>query len=585
MLAAVLVLTPSRLQRILTEPPTQFRGSHGATARGMNHTLSEEPRPHGLTLASVLEEVADRRPAHPAILYRDETISYGELRDAARSIASSLLALGVRRGDRVGALLSNQPEWVMMAMGAAYVGAVFVPFNTWYKRNEIGWLLRHCGVCCFVVADRFLKQDYTLVLRELLPELRQCIPGGLAAREFPSLRSLVVLGQSMAGAFTWEEFLSVGARQSRREVSEARAAVIPDDPAFILYTSGSTADPKGVLLAHGGIIANGWDMGTRRGVTADDRVWLGSPLFYGLGAANALPVTLTRGATLVLQGAFDAGTAIGVIERTRSTVYYGTGNMSRAILDHPDYERRRIATLQKGNAGTMTEYKRLTLVEMGIAQACAAYGLTESYGNATVSEVDDPLDVKLSTSGRPLPGIEVTIVDPQSGRPLGCGEIGLILLRGHTTPGYYNNDEENRRAFRGDGSFDTGDLGSLDPQGRLRFHARLKEVIKSGGINVSPMEVEQLLVQHPHIRDAHVVGIPHATRGQIVVAFVDADVALPEEEVRDFIRDRAASFKVPHRILFRDAAQLPRLASGKVAKLRLAEEASEEINTEPSDLP
>ena len=527
----------------------------------------------------MFEEVAARQPAHAAVLYRGETISYGELRSAAAGVARSLLALGVKRGDRVGALLSNQPEWVMMALGAAYVGAVFVPFNTWYKRTEIGWLLRHCGVSCFVFADRFLKHDYAATMRELLPGLAQCAQGEFASAEYPLLRQLIVLGGPLPGAFTWNEFLALGQATTHGQVYETLAAVRPKDPALILYTSGSTADPKGVLLAHGGVVSNGWDMGVRRRVLAEDRVWLGTPLFYGLGATNALPLTLTHGATLVLQGAFEAGAAIDVIERTASTVYYGTGNISRAILDHPDYRQARIGSLQKGNAGTMTEYKRLTIVEMGMAQACAAYGLTESYGNATVSEADDPVDVRLNTSGRPLPGVRVTIVDPGSGRPLSVGEVGLILLRGHTTPGYFNNEEENARAFRPDGAFDTGDLGSLDAEGRLVFHARLKEVIKSGGVNVSPMEVEQLLVQHPHIRDAHVVGIPHATRGQQVVAFVDADSGISEQDVRDFIQERAASFKVPQHVLFRSTGQFPRLASGKVAKVRLAEEAVNELRS------
>jgi len=303
-------------------------------------------------------------------------------------------------------------------------------------------------------------------------------------------------------------------------------------------------------------------------------VWLGSPLFYALGAANALPVTLTHGATLVLQGPFDAGRAIEVIEHTRATVWYGTGNMTRAILDHPGYAQRRIGSLQKGNAGTMTEYKRMTLVEMKMTLACGAYGLTESYGQATVQEADDPLEVKLHTNGRALPGMELRIVDPASGEPLRQGETGRVLIRGHITPGYFRNDEENARTLLADGWFDTGDLGSLDAEQRFLFHARLKEVIKTGGINVSPMEVEQLIVKYPRVRDAHVVGIPDPVRGQLIVAFVDTDAPLTEQEIRDFVRERAASFKVPHRVLFRDTEQLPRLASGKVAKWRLAAEAT-----------
>lgn len=537
------------------------------------------PRPTALTIAGVVEEVARATPQHPAILYRGETVRYAELRDAAQAVAKSLLSQGIRRGDRVGVLLGNQPEWVIAAIGAAYVGAIFVPLNTWYKRNEIAWTLQHCGLSCLIAVPRFLNQDFAAMLQAILPQMRHCEAGALNEPDFPRLKSVVLLGEKRPGSFTWDEFLRIGASQSDGQVRAALAAVHPSDPAYILYTSGSTAEPKGVMLAHGGVISNCYEMGARRDIDATDRVWLGSPLFYGLGATNALPITLTHGATLVLQGHFEAGMAIDLIEGTQATVYYATGNMSRAILDHPDYRQSRIGSLSKGNAGTMTEYKRLTLVEMGIHRACPAYGLTESYGNATVGYADDPLKAKLHTNGHPLPGMEVSIVDPDSGRTLKAGETGLILLRGHTTPGYFRNDAENARALRPDGFLDTGDLGSLDADGRLIFHARLKEMIKTGGINVSPLEIEQLLVKHPHVVDAHVIGLPHMVSGELVVAFVVADAAVTEQEMREYVRERAASFKVPRHVLFRSHAQLPRVASGKVAKYRLLEEARSELGS------
>jgi fatty-acyl-CoA synthase len=529
------------------------------------------------TLGSMLDEMAGMRGDHPALIHFDASIGYRELQQRARDAARSLLGLGVRRGDRVGVLLGNQPEWVVMCFAAAYVGATFVPLNTWYKRTELAWTVRHCELTVLIVASRFLNQNYSALLQELIPDLSKAEPGNLRCPDFPMLRVLGVLGERLAGTLSWPEFLAQGARVSADSVSVAAAAVSAADHAFILYTSGSLAEPKGVLLNHGGVIGNAFAMGARRAIGKDDRVWLGSPLFYGLGATNALPVTLVHGATLVLQGNFEAGLAIQTIAATQATTFYGTGNMTRAILDHPDYARNKIGSLKKGNAGTTTDYKRMTIVEMGISQACPAYGLTESYGNATVGMFDDPLEAKLHTAGRLLPGFEMRIVDPLTGKPLSAGEVGLVLLRGHTTPGYFGNPDETSRALHADGFFDTGDLGLLDPDGRFVFHSRLKEVIKSGGINVSPIEVEQLLVQHPHVRDAHVVGVAHPARGELIVAFVDADRTLPERELRDFVKERAASFKVPHHVLFRTEQQLPRLASGKVAKYRLAEEARSEL--------
>ena len=534
-------------------------------------------RPKSNTIPALLDEIVAQRPNHPAVLYHGDVLTYSQLRSSAMSVAKSLMALGVKRGDRVGAILGNQPEWLMMSLGASYVGAIFVPFNTWYKRTEIEWTIRHCGLSVLVSLSQFLKQDFSATIRNIIPRLAMSEPGQLRSDAFPSLKTVVFLGERVPGAFTWQEFLAAGSSESEKAVATRQAAVEPGDAAYILYTSGSTAEPKGVLLGHGGVVGNGYDMGQRRFVDGSDRVWIGTPLFYGLGATNALPVALTHGATVVLQDWFTAGSAIETIARTRSTVYYGTGNMTRAILDHPDYSLKKTGSLKKGNAGTMTEYKRMTLVEMQISLASPAYGLTESYGNATVGMADDPLDAKLHTNGTPLPGIELAIVDPLSKWPLAAGEIGLILLRGHTTLGYFKNPGETQNALQPDGFFNTGDLGHLDEAGRLIFHARLKEVIKSGGINVSPLEVEQLLVQHPNIRDAYVVGVPDRTRGEVVVVFIDADRRLSEQEVRDFIRERSASFKVPQHVFFYSEGQFPRLASGKVAKYRLIEDAIRHI--------
>jgi fatty-acyl-CoA synthase len=388
----------------------------------------------------------------------------------------------------------------------------------------------------------------------------------------PALRSVVMIGESVPGTIGWDEFLARG-----DAIAAPLPVVDPETIAFILYTSGSTADPKGVMLRHRGVVENGFDLGQRRAIGPEDRVYLGTPLFYALGATNALPATLTAGASLVLMDAFDAGRTIEIVERTGATVYYGTGNMSRAIIDHPEYRQPRIGTLKKGNAGLGAEYKRLTLVEMEITGAVPAYGLTETYGNAAVGEVDDPLDVKMATNGRPLPGQEIVIVDPDTGKPLPQGTTGLVLVRGHITAGYLDNPTETAKALRPDGFFDTGDLGSIDADGRMLFHSRLKEVIKSGGINISPAEVEQLLVSHPDVRDAHVVGVADAVRGELIVAFVDPLNPLSEDSLKAFVKEHAASFKVPHHIFFRSESQLPRLATGKIAKVKLGDEARAEL--------
>lgn len=535
--------------------------------------MQDDDKPEARTFGELLRDGATSEPDRPAVFYHDEVLSYGELYRQSKMAAQALLALGIRRGDKVGVWLGNQPEWLVMCFAAAHVGATFVPLNTWYKVSELDWTLRHCELTVLVTSPGFLKQDLAGMLRELIPELGT---GSLLARRssrFPALRHVIWLGETEGGMEGWEDFLRRGQTVDEGTWVSAVGQVRADDVLFILYTSGSTAEPKGVQLNHWGVVGNARGMAERRDIRQNDRIWLGAPLFYGLGATNALPVAITSGAALVLQDSFDAGTAIRLIELTRATAYYGTGNMTRAILDHPSFRPERVASLSKGNAGTTREYKRMTLVELGVTRASPAYGLTESYGNAVVGLADDPLETKLDTSGTALPGTELRIVDPQTFQPVPAGEVGLVLLRGYVTPGYHANPAETARALRADGFFDTGDLGSVDENGRFVFHARLKEVIKSGGINVSPLEVENLLVEHPDIYDAHVVGVADPVRGERIVAFVCTRRPLKEAAVRDFVKSRAASFKAPHAVFFRTEEQLPRLASGKVAKHRLIEEA------------
>lgn len=533
-------------------------------------------RPSGKTLAQVVHEKVLAAPSAPAIFHQDEAISYGELQQRVDAAARGLLAARVTPGDRVALLMGNEPDWIVVALAASAVGALLVPLNSWYKRAELEWTLRHCGVSLLISASHYIKTDYAALFAEMIPELSAATPGKLRAAQFPELRTIVMRGNAPSGTVSWNDFLRDGEGISAAALDAARAAVVPDTPAYVLYTSGSTAEPKGVLLNHRGVVENGFDLGQRREITHDDRVWLGTPLFYALGATNALPAALTAGASLVLQGSFDPALAIDTIHRRAATVYYGAGNMARTIIDHPVFSRAKIGSLTKGNAGLGAEYKRITLVEMGISRAVPAYGLTETYGNAAVGFPDDPLELKLTSDGAPLPGQEIVIADPASFEPAPQGQTGLILVRGHTTPGYLNNPTETAKALRADGFFDTGDLGRFE-NGRLVFQSRMKDVIKSNGINVSPVEVEQLLSSHPDVRDAHVVGVPSKGRGELIVAFVDCVTPQSENALCTFVKERAASFKVPHHILFRRTDQLPRLASGKVAKYRLAEEARREL--------
>jgi fatty-acyl-CoA synthase len=503
-------------------------------------------------------------------------VTYGELWQSSQDIAKSLHSLGVGHGDRVAGLVSNRNEWLLLAFATSILGAVYAPLNTWSKISELEFALDHLEPSVLVAMDSFLRNHYAKYIDQLLPELRWSLPGELHSARFPRLRSVVVLGQPHSGAFGWTEFADLGRDVADSSIAAAMSVVAGDDPLYILYTSGSTAEPKGVVLCHAPMIQNAFAIGRRRAITHEDRLWLGTPLFYSFGAVNALPVVVSHGAALVIQGHFEAGAALEVIEKTRATVYYGIGNIPRAIMEHRAYSRQRISSLTKGHPGLSPADRERIIVQMGVRDATQSYGMTEAYGHSAVGEPDDSLETKLYTAGRPLPGFEFKIVDPTTMHPVAPGEPGLVLLRGFIVNEYFRNPAETARALEG-GYFNTGDLGLIDEDGRFRYQGRVKEVIKTRGSTVSALEVEALLLRHPNVSDAHVVGTPapaDSGDGELIVAFVDATEGTTEAELKSYVKEIAASFKVPHRVLFRSSAEMPRLASGKVAKLRLHADAS-----------
>lgn len=536
--------------------------------------------PTSRTLGGLLEEQATRYPDRAAIVFDGRTWTFSEFHARVEAIAKGLLALGVSRGDKIALLAGNRPEWLWVCFAAARIGAVLCPMNTWYKRAELDYGLKHCDATVLLTVDRFLNRNYKEDLAELMPELAEEVPGKTSFTRYPFLRYVVGLGdKGYPGVLTLEDLTERGQDLAEEDVLVAASKVEPSDICYILYTSGSTAAPKAVMLQHRGVIENCFQIGERQHLTEDDRLWLVLPLFYGLASVNGMPAIYTHGGCIVLQESFDPGRALELIEEERCTVYYGLGNITRALLEHPDFPRRDLSSLKKGVTGFTPEDKRLAIEELGVESCCSIYGLTESYGNCSVADADDPLEAKMHTQGRPLPGWDFKIVDPVSRKPVGEGEVGLLLIKGYTTVGYFKDEEASAQAFDHDGYFVTGDLGSIDEDGRFRFHSRFKDMIKTGGINVSPLEVEQILETHPQIRQALVLGVSDPDRTEAIVAFIDCSGELSGEEVQRFVKARAASFKVPHHVFFRSESELPRLASGKVAKAELRAWAERELNS------
>jgi fatty-acyl-CoA synthase len=314
-----------------------------------------------------------------------------------------------------------------------------------------------------------------------------------------------------------------------------------------------------------------WQIGERQRVTERDRLWLAVSLFWGLGCENALFNLLTHGGCIVLQEHFDAGQALELIERERCTVFYGTPNMAQALYEHPDRAKRDLSSL-RGGATIGTPEQIMRVVELGAREICNIYGLTETYGNCNVADARDPLEKRISSVGRALEGVEQRIVDPLTGKVLPAGEVGEVRVKGYVTTGYYKDPARTAEAFDENGFFRTGDLGMLDADGYLHFRGRIKEMVKTGGINVAPIEVEEVLLAHPAVQAAFVTGVPDAVHDELLAAVIvpKRGVVLTEREVTEHCRKTLAAYKVPRLIRFAAEEELPLTTTGKVQKNRLA---------------
>jgi fatty-acyl-CoA synthase len=528
-----------------------------------------------MTLGDLLDERARLAAGADAVIFRDQRLTYGALAAAADDLARALLALGVRRGDRVAVLLPNRPEWIVAAFAIGRIGAITVGISTFSAPPEIAWTLEHARPTAVITMEAFRGRSFLAPIYAMCPELAAATPGALRSERLPELRAVVSIDERRHdGVYRLDGLLARAAEVPDATLRAAQAAVAAEDPCYILYTSGSTATPKGVVLAHGSVIANGFDIGERQHLTAADRVWLAVPLFWSFGSANALPALVTHGGSLVLQESFEPGEALALLDEHRCTVYYGMANMARAILEHPDRRRRPLAAMRTGLTIGLSEDIEMTMEAVAARELCNVYGSTETYGNCAVTDAHDPLALRLSTQGRPLPGMTMRVVDPHSGRPVAPGEVGELRVKGHVTPGYYKDAEQTRAAFDAEGYFVTGDLGLIGDDGRVRFRGRLKEIIKTGGINVAPLEVEAVLLNHPAVKQAYVVGVADRVRGEAVVAAVElhAGASATAEALTAFCRERLAGYKVPARFSFRKADEFPRTPTGKVHKPRLRDE-------------
>ena len=525
------------------------------------------------TLYEFVAESGQSRSETEALVTATARWSYRAQDDAVRRMAAAMHALGVRRGDCIGILMGNDENWVSLFYGAALLGAVTVPVNTRFKPAELAFCLAQADVKALFMADRFLNIDFTSFLRTAEPALERALPG----QALPLLRDVIVIGDDVPTAGrSWGEFLALGNGVSEDELDRLSRAVRPDDVLLIQFTSGTTAYPKAVMLTHDNMLRNAWAVGQRMGVRPDDRYFNCRPFFHVAGTTLSLLASLVAGCCLVTLPTFEAGDALRMMSEERCTLTSGNDTLFQMMMGHPSFERSALA-LRGGWAAAGPETVRNIIELMGAREVCVAYGLSEASPNVVLNDFRDPVELRIAGLAKPHDGIEVRIADPLTDAPLPADQSGEIQVRGwNVMRGYYKNPQATAQAFTRDGWLRTGDSGILNRDNRLRMVGRIKDVFRVGGENVAPAEVEEVLLGHPAVATAQVVGVPDRRLGEVGAAFVTLkpDAAVSERELAEFMKPRCANFRVPRYFaIVEDFDAIGLTASGKVQKHKLREHA------------
>ena len=522
------------------------------------------------------EPTADRFVRHVAgqwgdrdlVLVDGRRLSYRDLEVESRRLGRALLASGVTRGSRVGLLAPNGPEWVVAWLAAARIGAVVVLLNTFYKARELGWALAHCEAEVLLTVDRYLSHDYAARLEEAVDGLGDQRREAIDCDSHPRLRAVWMWSEAAvtpAWAGSMEDLLTRSGDVSDEQFAMAADAVEPQDPMVVIYTSGSTSEPKGVVHSQAAVIVHPFNLLQFRDLREGDVLYTPMPLFWVGGLSYVLVSAMHTGAAVVFEERFDPGSTLELIERRRVTHVIGWPHIAKALVEHPSFGELDLSSIRGGS------FDELLPVHLRVSdprRKATSLGMTESLGPHSI----EPLHVELpegreDSFGRSVPGIEHRIVDPGTGDELPAGQAGEIWIRGYSLMlGLLNRDPAE--VFEPGGWYRTGDSGLLDPDGHLYFQGRLGTVIKAGGTNVAPREVELVIESLPGVMHAFVVGVPSADgRGEAVAAAV---VTKPGSEIdpadlQTRLRSEMASYKVPrHVAVFAEQQNLPWLESGKI---------------------
>ncbi len=533
-----------------------------------------------LTFSQVLDKMVEEFPDQYAFKYPtlDYTRTYSQFRDDVDNFARVLISLNVKAGSHVTVWATNVPQWFIAFWAATKIGAVLVTANTAYKIHEMEYLLRQSDTHTLVMIENYRDSNYKEIISELCPELKSTVPGqSLHSKRLPFLRNVITVGFKLKGALSWEEAAKRADQIPQDSVLRMAAAVNSRDVCNMQYTSGTTGFPKGVMLTHYNIVNNGKNIGDRMDLSTADRLMIQVPMFHCFGMVLAMTAAMTHGTSMYPLPYFSPKPALACINRERITAFHGVPTMFISLLEHPDFTKTDFSYMRTGiMAGSPCPISVMkdVLGKMNMNQITIVYGQTEASPGCTMSSADDPIDVRVSTVGRPLPEIECRIVNPETGEDCADEVTGEFVVRGYNImKGYYKMPLATASAIDQGGWLHTGDLACRTKDGNFKITGRLKDMIIRGGENIYPKEIEEFIYTHPKVRDVQVIGVPDVQYGEEIMACIilkDGE-NMTENEMKDFIKASMARHKVPKYIDF--VTEFPTNAAGKIMKYKMREDA------------
>lgn len=531
-----------------------------------NNLLTSTP-----ALGQALLDAAARHPDNPLLIFPDTRTSYSEMVECAWLQADRLHGLGVGPGDHVGILMPNCPEYLELLFGTVLLGAMAVPINARNKAAELAYVINNSDIKVLLTNDLASEYvNFAQLLHSAFDDLgREQNPAHLKLAKAKQLRNIVLLGRATSdGMLTGEAF----AAANQTTLERTAPNIAPTNPCIMMYTSGTTADPKGCPIGSSALVANGRAMNRQRYFMDDtDRFWSPLPMFH-MSSILPLAACIDAGAALLSMNHFDATTALDMLEQERVSIAFPSfPTITNELISHPSFPTRDLSRLRRINNVAPIEMLKKFQNEFPQAVQTGAYGLTEACGVIAYNHPDEPLETRLHTCGQPFEGIDIQIVDPETLQPVPAGQRGEIWIKGYCVfSGYYKAEEKNAEAFH-DGWFRTGDLCSVDADNRISFHGRIKDMLKVGGENVAAIEIESFLSGHPAVKLAQVIGVPDNHLLEVPAAYIELkyNQTLTEDSLINWCKGEIASFKIPRHVRF--VTEWP-MSSTKVQKFRLLEQ-------------